>query len=241
VYARTPEAPWIPRSSFGGVAASNLAQPLRLSGALGDPAVPLVIATRFHSSDATHKDNGCYHCPLKLGFGRNGRVTIEWEIELDGHLPGFEYAVGGFRSSSSWERVVVRRNVGLVRLQDVWRRRTLHSRVPEDAWGALASLTPVKNRIFVVHYSVFPEDLLSRYTKDLVHRESLFWMVKARNPSQGLDWRNITPATNILVWHSIAWVARDGKGGWVLETPWSRIATGPLSLNALDSPPKAGQ
>ena len=171
MYARTPEAPWIPRSSFGGVAASNLAQPLRLSGALGDPAVPLVIATRFHSSDATHKDNGCYHCPLKLGFGRNGRVTIEWEIELDGHLPGFEYAVGGFRSSSSWERVVVRRNVGLVRLQDVWRRRALHSRVPEDAWVALASLTPVKNRIFVVHYSVFPEDLLSRYTKDLVHRE----------------------------------------------------------------------
>jgi hypothetical protein len=241
VYTRTPEAPWIPRSSFGGVAVSNLPRPMPLSGTVGDPATPLVVGIRFHRSDATHKDNGCYHCPLNLGFSTDWRVTIEWEIELDGHLPGFEYAVGGFRSSSSWERVVVRRKVGLVRLEEVWRRRELHSRVPEEAWSPLASLTPVRNRIFVVHYSVFPKDLLSRYTKDLVHRQSIFWMVKARNPSQGTDWQNITPATNILVWHSIAWIVRGGKGKWVLETPWSRIAKGPISLDVLDSPPKAGQ
>jgi hypothetical protein len=211
-----------------------------LSGAVGDPPTPRVIGTHFHDGGTTHKDNRCPRCPLDLGFGANGRVTIEWEIELDGHVPGFEYAVGGLRSSSTWERVVVRRKVGLLRLEEVWRRRALHSRVQEDAWSGIASLTPVRNRIFVAHYSSFPTDLLSRYTKDLVHRQSLFWMVKARNPSQGPDWRNITPASNILVWHSIAWITRGGKGKWVLETPWSRIATGPLSLNVLDSPPRAG-
>jgi hypothetical protein len=236
VYTLAPEPTGVRRPRLGGATVPDWPR----SGTLGDSTTPLVVKTRFHSSDATHKDNNCSRCPLKLGFSANGRVTVEWEIELNAHLPGFEYAVGGFRSSSLWERVVVRRNVGFLRVEEVWRRRALHSRVPENAWSALASLTPVRNRIFVAHYSSFPTDLLSRYTKDLVHRQSLFWMVKARNPSRGKDWQNITPATNILVWHSIAWVARDGKGGWVLETPWSRIATGPLSLDVLDSPPRAG-
>lgn len=231
---------------FAGLAALTVPRPIAPPGAGGVPAPPTIPRVGMEVTknfETTSPDNCCAACPANLGVGVNntGQNAMEIERRLNGHSPGFEYAINRTRRLSIWER-----------LGGAWRRIDAEPMgTPSNPSSQNLCLKPVGDRIFEVARAGFaiqlpaPNGLViqgpsggvsSPAATDIVLRASFAEWVIARNKSLGVDWTTISPGP-FLFWHTVNWLTRDATGQWVLDTARSKIDLGELSARELNSPP----
>ncbi len=221
----------------------NVPRPRGAAAASEPPTIPRVGMIAAKNFDSTSEENCCPGCPAKLGVGVGGTAqnAMELQFAINGHEPGYEYAINRTRRLAIWQR-----------LSGVWRNLAAQPMgVTDNPSRPDLCLSPVGNRIFVVARAGFavklpaPPAMIFRGPKgevshplatEVVLRASFADWVIARNTAKGIGWTNITP-NDFLFWHSVTWLVRDIQNFWLLDRDRSEIDLKPLAAKALDSPP----